>query len=113
MLAHDNFDLLIRGEGALYENFLSARVDDINILPPSRQRKVLQYFNTQVFGSDLEDDREEIERQAAFNREKQRELAGLEQEGSDGGGSQSHEKSEEEAGGNDKNEGSQGDGQVE
>ena len=99
MLAHGNFDGFIRGEGALYTNFFDAQVDEINSLSASRRKKVFQYFDTQVFGSDLEDNREEIERQAVFNRAKQRELAEVGQEGSDGSGNGSQEMDEEGGGG--------------
>ena len=76
MLPHENFDSFVRGEGALFKNFFDARVEEINSLSPSRLKEVCCYLEKQVFGLDLEDDRGEIERQAAFNRDKQRELAG-------------------------------------
>jgi len=110
VLAHDNFDGFIIGEAALFKNFFNAQVDDIKSLSASRHEEVFQYLYKQVFGSDLEDEREEIERQAAFNREKQRELAGSVQEESDIGehGSQKMNKEDGEGEGEgDKSEGSQ------
>jgi len=104
--ARDDFEGIIIGEGALYKNFFNARADDINNLSPSRRKKVFQHLDKQVFGSDLEDGRKEIERQMVFNRTKQRELERLAQKESDGGGSGSgsqemDEEDEEEAQGDD------------
>jgi hypothetical protein len=93
----------------LYANFFNAQTDHINCLSPPRHKKVFQYLDKQVFSSDLEDSRKEIKRQAIFNRGKQRELATLMQEESDGGGSQEMDEVDEEGKSRDnENEGSQG-----
>lgn len=94
VLPHGNFDGFVRGEGALYRNFFDARVAEIQQLSASKRATLFQFQNRQVFGSDLEDDRDEIERQAVYNREKQRELATLAQK-NDEGENESQEKAEE------------------
>jgi hypothetical protein len=107
VLVHKNFDGFIIGAGALYTDFFDARADDFNSLSASRHKKVSQYFNNQVFGSDLEDGRKETERQAVFNRAKQKELARLAQKESNGDGNGSDEEDEEKKDGGSGNKGSQ------
>lgn len=101
-MPHKEFDGFIKGKGALYQNFWTARQEDMQGLSPEEVKALVDYFSEQVFGITMDDDEQEYERQKVFNEAKRRELAARKEHRR--GGSRDQNNHEAESGGESKDE---------